>query len=248
MFRFSVYLGDKYDFKEQLEICRSLGVNDLELGESFQGSNFYSMDETEFRRNVIKNRIYIPALNLKYNDYTRDLNYIKEIIAKCGLFHIEYLNLRDFNCFDLVEEHWFDDIIAYAQIYNVKICIENCFGGYFNQAENLDSFFRRYNQEEVAMAFNPLEIVKTKKHPFFGVFYKGRFKKYISFLRISDGIYLDGSPKLPGEGNAEIKELTSALITRNYKGYLSIIPYFNEQTIADYEMIFKLLNKLLLNM
>jgi sugar phosphate isomerase/epimerase len=242
MFRFSVYLGDQLDFQQQVEICRALGISTLEMDENFKGINITELNITDFYKELVRKHIYIPCINISKNSHPAgndlmDMEHLKKVIKICGLLRIENLNIGDLRSFDMNLKARLNELLDFALIYNVKICVENIRNGFLNQPENLEAFFKEYGQGEVSMAFNPLEFVKIRQHPFFNVFYKGKVKKFISFLRINDGVYSDASLRLPGEGNAEIKELVSALTARNYKGFLSLAPYLkntgDKQLLSD---------------
>jgi sugar phosphate isomerase/epimerase len=97
------------------------------------------------------------------------------------------------------------------------------------------------------MVFNPLEYAAVKKHPFFHVFYNTRLKPAIRFLRINDGLFQDGSATLPGQGNAELKELVSALLARSFKGYFAYVPYLEENGLEYYEEIIRRFRNILLS-
>ena len=48
-------------------------------------------------------------------------------------------------------------------------------------------------------------------------------KRLIGQLIVNDGLW-DGTRKLPGQGNAEIKELISILRCRSFSGLMTIAP------------------------
>jgi len=246
MFKFSIYPGRDYSFEEQIEICRELGFNNLELCEWCKENMFYEINETRFRNHVIKNKIYIPMLDMEQSIDKVNSSYLKELIRKCGILGIEYLNIGDIRSLENTYEI-FKEILDYSALCNVKLCVENKYMGYFNEIGNLNEFFKSSNST-FFLVFNPLEFVKSKQHPFLNIFYNGKFKNSINFLRITDGLFSGSLPKLPGEGNGEIKELISATCCRNYKGYISIVPYFDNRSYSDCNKIFESLESIILSL
>jgi sugar phosphate isomerase/epimerase len=245
MYRFSLYLGERYSLEEQFEICRDLGFNNLEISECLGGKPFSDMDIDSLMKKAIWNKLYIPLLNLSTPLEVANMTYMKEVVHKCSLMGIEYLNIGDFKKFDDVKKP-LTELVTYCQLHRVNLCVENRNGCYINEGRG--ALFNDNRNLDMHMVFNPLEFVRSGYHPFLNVFYNGSFKNKICSIRVSDGIYAGGAPKLPGDGSAEIKELVSALRARNYRGYLSLFAYFDNQTIDDYRIIFRVLCKLISNM
>lgn len=245
MYKFSLNPGEAYSLDEQLEICNELGFKNLELPWNMSGKRFLDLDCSSIIKKAVSNKVFIPLLNMPGNIESFCLEELKETVCKCSLAGIEYLNIGDFNKYENGNNKA-ESLKRYCELHNVKLCVENRKGCIIN--ENSEVFFKEPENHDLRMIFNPLEFVKSGMHPFLNVFYSGSMKNRISFLRISDGIYADGTPKLPGDGSAEIKELTSALHARNYKGYLSMCAYFENQTIDDYKMIFKRIVSLITSM
>ena len=111
----------------------------------------------------------------------------------------------------------------------------------------LAKLFKELPDYNPGLIFNPLEYAALKKHPFFHVFYNSKLKSQIKFLRVNDGLFVDGSPTLPGEGNAELKELTSALLARSFKGYFSFESYRKEMDVESCEKVIERFKKILLS-
>lgn len=245
MFKFSLNPGEAYCMDEQLEMCNELGIKNLEISWSMNGKRFLDLDSDSVIKKAISNKVYIPLLNMSKGIELIHMEELEETVCKCSLIGIEYLNIGDFKIYEN-ENNITACLKKYCELHNVKLCVENQKSCSIN--ENSEAFFKDPENHDLCMVFNPLEFVRTGLHPFLNVFYNGKMKNRISFLRICDGIYADGTPKLPGDGSAEIKELTSALHARNYRGYLSMCTYFENQTIDDYKMIFKKLFSLITNM
>jgi len=245
MFKFSLCPGSKYELFEQIDVCRKSGINNLELTENKKYA-FYELDETALKKHVLGNKMSICMLNLQNSIEEMEIGYLKDLIKKCSILGIDYLNIQDFMEFDKKCD-FLIEAITFSKIYNIQLCVENKLCFFMNDCSNLDMFFKNPGFSDVCLVFNPMEFVKSRKHPFLNVFYNGRFKNSIRFLRICDGIFSDGSPRLPGEGNAEIKELISALVSRSYRGYLSLFPYMESNSIEWYEEIFRALTDIICN-
>ena len=48
-----------------------------------------------------------------------------------------------------------------------------------------------------------------------------------------DGLFCERRPELPGQGNAEIKELASILLSRSFEGFFSFTDYFGDMSQED---------------
>lgn len=72
---------------------------------------------------------------------------------------------------------------------------------------------------ELRLAFNPAHFARVGERPFLGAYYRGKLKRALAQLVISDGFRPGGEPyTLPGCGQGEIKELVSILRCRSFPG------------------------------
>ena len=86
----------------------------------------------------------------------------------------------------------------------------------------LGQFIVQVNRPGLRACFAPAGFVALKKHPFLTEFLPGPLKRQIACLRLRDALFEDGSEVLPNQGNAELKELASALESRSYCGWYAL--------------------------
>jgi len=75
--------------------------------------------------------------------------------------------------------------------------------------------------EPPALAFNPAEFARMGEKPFLSVYYRGLLRRSTQRLYVADALFT-GEPALPGRGNAEVKEILSALRCRSFGGYVTL--------------------------
>lgn len=277
MFNFSIKidknLGESLEM--QIAVCNRLLINNLETDDSFFGSSLADLSGKQLeslRRLLILNNKKIVLLNSLID--VSDTEKYAMLFRKAHLLGIENI-MVDPSSFEnngaaVKNEHVSNiaELLKIGKSYGIGVVFENSRkspAGSENELAALFAMLSAENSEKVkwldaprlldkqlaeynpGMVFNPLEYAAMKKHPFFHVFYNTRLKPAIRFLRINDGLFEDGRPTLPGQGNAELKELVSALLARSYKGYFSYVPYMKENGLEDYEEIIRRFRNILLS-
>jgi len=132
-----------------------------------------------------------------------------------------------------------------AKCYGIRLCVENRHDSLLSRNADMEELVKNAG-DNVAVIFNPLCYAYMRAHPFFHEFYGSKLKNKIAFLRINDGLFCERKPTLPGQGNAEIKELASILLARSFDGCFSFSDYFGameEQDLQVYIKTFKTLLK-----
>lgn len=73
-------------------------------------------------------------------------------------------------------------------------------------------------------AFNPAHFAHVRENPFLNTWNRGKLKKHTAQLMVVDGCGHSGWPTttLPGQGQAEVKELISILRCRSFDGLMTI--------------------------
>lgn len=111
----------------------------------------------------------------------------------------------------------FERAMELAQTTAARVLITNAGAG--------AGFYRNlYNKYEGApdLAFSPAGFASAGEKPFLEVFYRGTLRKHASHFYIDDFRGSDASPVVPGEGNAEVKEIISMLRCRSYGGVMTL--------------------------
>jgi sugar phosphate isomerase/epimerase len=107
---------------------------------------------------------------------------------------------------------------------HATLLVENRPGSFCHSGQRLGDLVTAVNQPCMGAIFNPAGFVAEKRHPFLTEFQPWPLKSFIRCVRIADGVFEDGRAVLPDEGNAELRELVSALSCRSFDGFFSLDP------------------------
>jgi sugar phosphate isomerase/epimerase len=77
----------------------------------------------------------------------------------------------------------------------------------------------------VRACYKPAGAVALRRHPFLADMMPGPLKRAVRIVRLADALFADGSQVLPDQGNAELREIVSALECRGYQGWYSLHPF-----------------------
>ncbi|MEF3312213.1 hypothetical protein PV433_25345 [Paenibacillus sp. GYB004] len=272
MFNFSMLAADRAaaGLDQKIRLCSELQISNMELNDELEGKSIadWSGEEVEYGRNqLIANHKKIVLLN--GSRPVTDYEYYKKLLAKALLLHVEHVKVTVRGTGDAAVEGaraeggrsaglWAepgeDEIEALrklataARVQGIGLVVENDSSSCLSDDRKLTALYNRIKDENTAVIYNPLEFVRVKAHPFFHAFYNSKLKGKIRFLRVNDGLFADGRPVLPGEGNAEVKELASILLKRSYKGYFSFTPYMPDSDPALYRSMLDRFHKMLMEL
>ncbi|MEN6317109.1 MAG: TIM barrel protein [Clostridiaceae bacterium] len=253
MYNFSILVDDGVagDLQSKIEICSRLMIGNMEVNDRLDGSCIAdcSGEQIENIRNLlIRNNKKIVLLNC--GAYVTEQEYYKKIFRKAHLLGIENINVP-VGKNDKLDEAFIDGLKSVCEIgasYGIGILLENSSCSFLSTEKDVSQVYKKVRNQCTGLIFNPLEFVRLKRHPFFHMFYNSRLKNDIRFLRVNDGLFLDGNPVFPAKGNAEIKELASILLARGFKGYFSFSPYFKNMNINIYMEVIESFKRLLMEM
>ena len=200
------------------------GIPNLEVKDEFFGAPLWQIDGAQIsdvRELLISRlqRIVLYTTNLELNDLESYALLFRNAYA-LGIENVKICGcaLRDGGEPAAAK---IKEIAKIGGAYGIRVLMEP-------KAKHPGSQLSTYalaRSENTGLIFNPLDYVKMGKNPYLGVLYKNRFKSDVAFLRITDGLYGEGAPVMVEKGNGEIKECVSTLLSRNYTGYFSFIPY-----------------------
>ncbi|HHW49296.1 MAG TPA: hypothetical protein GXX14_11875 [Clostridiaceae bacterium] len=253
MYNFSVCISDDIakSFEQKLQVCTQLLIHNIEIDEKFDGKALVELngDEIETYRNMLIANSKIIAC-YSCSEPVNNFDYYKVLFRKAHLLNIKSINVKnpyDSSVYKSAEEFVrnFGKIVHSGESFGIYVLVENQSGTNLAEDSQITKIFKLVNNKYLGLVFNPLEFVKLKRHPFFHVFYYSKLKNDICFLRINDGLYVDGRAVFPGEGNAEIKELASILLSRSFNGYFSFTPYLENMDLDAYEKVIGRFKKML---
>lgn len=221
MYNFSVR-PCKSALADQIGAARQLFISNLELEDGWDSCPLDAMDgeQMEEARDLLIDagqKIALLRCSLPMEERER----LERFFQKAHLLNAEAVRMecRKYTDFSRLLSD-FQQAVRIGQAYGIQVYFENSADSLLNTRESIEWFFQRIEGPS-GWIFNPLEMVKTGRHPFFHVFYSTHLKNQIAVLRINDGLYQSKNACLPGHGNGEIKELASILLARSFRGYFS---------------------------
>lgn len=118
-------------------------------------------------------------------------------------------------------------LLRQADRFALTVLVEDgADGSAASPPEVLDSWFRacRVACPEAApsLVFNPPAYLKAGLLPLHGMFMKSRQKNHFLALRVADAAAVTLEPRLPGQGNAQVKELISIMLARRAAGFFLV--------------------------
>ena len=227
MVRLSVEISDRVasDFEGKLKAAQSLGIHNIEIADRIDGERLDQMSGEAVER--------IRDLLIDYNMRVvlistgidpQDREALKRLFRRALTLDAEAVKI------DVKAGDDTAFVRRLARSFGIKLYVENRADGPYPDETALLAAAR----EGMRIIFNPLEIVKTERHPFFHAYYASKIKNDIGFLRICDGLYRTHEAVPLGHGCAEVKELTSIIQCRTYEGYFSFIPYMPDMDLDAY--------------
>lgn len=249
MYKFSLAPSDHLapGFEDKLALCHRTGCAYVELSDNIDGIFLGDMDgdTIETMRNLLIDYGKIISLvtytgkidhRERFHKLLRNAHFlgVKAIKVSCD----GYTTLQDAVA-DLTE------CAQDAKCYGIRLCVENRHDSILARNRDLEELVKNAG-DNVYTIFNPLSYAYMRAHPFFHEFYGSKLKNNVAFLRVNDGLFCERRPTLPGQGNAEIKELASILLSRSFEGYFSFTDYFGDMSwddLLEYIAAFKTLLK-----
>ena len=236
MYKFSLapseYLAPS--FEEKLVLCHQTHCSYLELSDVVEQTFIGDMDgETiETMRGLLIDYGKTISL-LTYTGKISDQERFRRLLRKAHLLGVKAIKV---NCeeYDTVQNAVEDlkECALDAKCYGIRLCVENHHDSILSRNKDMEMLVKCV-EENIYTIFNPLCYAYMRAHPFFHEFYGSKLKNNITFLRVNDGLFCERKPELPGQGNAEIKELASILLSRSFDGYFSFTDYFGQMSRQD---------------
>ena len=249
MYQFSLAPSDflAEGFADKLALCEKARCGYVEISDCIENVFVGDMDgETiESMRNLLIDYGKIISL-VTYTGKIADQPRFRKLLRNAHLLGAKAIKV---SCeeYETVEVALADltECAQDAKCYGIRLCVENRHDSVLARNKDMERLVKGAG-ENVYTIFNPLSYAYMRAHPFFHEFYNSKLKNNITFLRVNDGLFCERKPALPGQGNAEIKELASILLARSFDGFFSFTDYFgqmNEAALLEYIATFKTLLK-----
>ena len=198
MVKLSVQISDAIapDFEGKLRAAAALGIHNVEADGAFDGVPLQDMTGAQLER--------IRSLLIDWNMRlvlvsagipASDREALKRLFRRALTLDVEAIRLDPGTGEDA------DFARRLAESYSIALCVENAAEGPWPDEVRLLEAVKGVGAKVI---FNPLEIVRTERHPFFHAFYNSRIKNDIRFLRVCDGLYRTHEPVRLGHGCAEV--------------------------------------------
>lgn len=249
MYKFSLAPSDFLapGFEDKLALCDKTCCAYVELSDIIDGMFLGDMngDTIETMRNLLIDCGKIISL-LTYTGEISNRERFRALLRNAHLLGVKAIRVYCDGYTTLRAA--VADITECAQdtkCYGIRLCVENRHDSILARNADMELLVKSAG-DNVCTIFNPLSYAYMRAHPFFHEFYGSKLKNNIAFLRVNDGLFCERRPTLPGQGNAEIKELASILLSRSFDGYFSFTDYFGDMSLEgllEYIAAFKTLLK-----
>ena len=236
MYKFSFAPSDQLapGFAEKLALCHKVCCAYVELSDVIDNTFLGDMDGNTIERMRCLLIDYGKTISLlTYTGKIADGTRFRKLLRNAHLLGVkaikvscdEYASVQDAAA-DFME------CAQDANCYGIRLCVENRYDSILSRNKDMELLVKTVG-ENLYTIFNPLSYAYMRVHPFFHEYYGSKLKNNIAFLRVNDGLFCARKPALPGQGNAEIKELASILLSRSFDGYFSFTDYFGAMDMDD---------------
>ncbi len=220
----SAYIPDALasSFADKLQLLRGLHLHCLETTDG--ELPLHQMPPEDVL--PLRNQLYDMGCCISIHSVRpADLNdqSLRILLRNAHLLEIPFLLVDVEDC----DDGQLDSFFRAAGSFGLGLLVENKAGSALSTRQDMEAFLKQHQAHKLQVVFSPLEYVKLQQHPFFHVYYNSRMKNQIRVLRINDGLYTDGRPMPPAQGNGEVKELISITRARSFDGCFSLTPYLN---------------------
>ena len=236
MYKFSLAPSDFLapGFEEKLALCHKARCAYVELADRMDNTFLGDLDGNaiEDMRGLLID--YGKTISLvTYTGKPGDREQFRKLLRNAHLLGVKAIkvSLGEYSAVpDAVAD--LTECAQDAKCYGIRLCVENQNDSILSRNKDMELLVRSAG-ENVYTIFNPLCYAYMRVHPFFHEFYGSKLKNNITFLRVNDGLFCERKPVLPGQGNAEVKELASILLSRSFDGYFSFTDYFGRMSQED---------------
>ena len=235
MYQASIDITPYESMLEGICVASSLGIPNLETGSALDQVPYWKLNGNQSLD--IRNKLidYGKRIVLALFDYPlENLDAYRSAFRRAHLLNAEHVKIKPPGGIQAGQEDTLSEIAHMGKAYGIRVLFENDHASLLCDDESMTRFYNQLAQQEIGFIYNPIEFVAGHHHPFFHMFYNSKLKNDIVFLRLCDGLYSTQKPMPLCQGNAEIKELISILLSRTYHGYFSVFPYLPGDPTASY--------------
>ncbi len=119
---------------------------------------------------------------------------------------------------------WLSQAASLAEAHAVPLLVENGPATLADTGQHFAALLRRAPADWIGAAFDPAGFTALREHAFLTAWMPGALKTRLRLLRVADATFETGAPARLNHGNAEVKELVSALLARGFDGLFALRP------------------------
>lgn len=226
----------------QLDVLASEGISHLEL-RSVWGKNVLQLTDDEVaqikkkldERGFRVSAIGSPIGKISITDsFAEHLIQFERAIQLATYFNTPYIRIFSFYIREGQPEQYRQEVVNRMQQlvdlaaeHKITLLHENEKHIYGDRAERCEDLLRTCESPHLRAAFDPANFIQCSVSPM-GEAYP-LIEPYIEYIHVKDAIMDTGKVVPAGEGDGQFKELFSALIERNYSGFMSLEPHLRAE-------------------
>jgi sugar phosphate isomerase/epimerase len=224
-----------------ISVLRALGIGYCEI-RSVEGVSALSLGhqrQRDIHRRITDSGLSVAVLDSQVGRadirqaVAGEADLLKRALEWAVELQAAYLRVYSFVLPDVdgAADHnlWREQVIArmagfveLAKGSGVKLLVENLPGSFCSRGDRVSDLLTSVGSPWLGAVFDPAGFVASCEHPFLVSFKPGPGKNYVRCLRIRDATFAGRKPVLPDQGNAELRELISALLARGFEGFFSV--------------------------
>lgn len=121
-------------------------------------------------------------------------------------------------------EAWINRAANLAEAHAVPLLVENRPASRGDTGQHFEALLRPAPASWIGAAFDPAGFAALREHAFLTAWMPGALKTRLRLLRVADATFEGGAPARLNHGNAEVKELVSAMLARGFDGLFALRP------------------------
>lgn len=223
MFHYSIAPNGIKRYCDKIALCQVLCIPNLEIQGELDGILLDKLTDSDLesaRQAFIHSGVRIVISSISANLFD-DLS-IRCFFRAAHRLHIENI-LLPAPCTNDLDAYIVNcmKIGKYAYSYGMGLLVTNYPAGILKEEASVAKVVRALEKYHCGILFDSSTYLEDKIAPFFGACYYSRAKDAIRVIRMNDQDW-DGKEVLCNEGNGNMREISSLLLSRSFDGYFSL--------------------------